>query len=307
VKGQAILSSNPRIPYRLAGDARRLPPFRGKSILVQLIVNMEHWRFDHPMPRGISTPPQGRFSVPDVPNFAWHEYGMRVGMQRLFDALGEGDLPVGATLNANVVDVFQPCAETALRLGWEFIGHGLYQQAVHTEPNEFAIIRQALDKLQKFAGTKIRGWLGPGLGESSMTPEYLRQYGIEYLLDWVVDDQPCWMTTAEGPLLSVPYSLELNDSTIYAIEKHATGEFANRVRRSLDALERETSSGPKVMTVALHPHLVGVPHRITELRQIIEMIRSHPMTTFVTPGEVADWFVELQPAQTTAASLNLAV
>lgn len=301
-----MFSSNPRIPYRLAGDAPVLPSFRGKGILVQLVVNMEHWRFDHPMPRGISTPPQGRYSVPDVPNFAWSEYGMRVGMQRIFDLFEAKDLPAAASLNANVIDIYPSAAEKSLALGWEFIGHGLYQQAVHTEPNELAIIQESLDKVSRFTGTKVKGWLGPGLGESTATPDNLKSCDVEYLLDWVLDDQPCWMATASGPLLSVPYTLELNDSTVYAVEKHATGEFANRVRRTLEVLSAETSHGPKVMTVALHPHLVGVPHRFTELVEMIEAIERHPMTEFVRPGEIADWYAALHPARQDAPLLTMA-
>ena len=307
LRGQAMFTSNPRIPYRLAGEAPVLPLYRGKRILVQLVVNMEHWRFDHPMPRGISTPPQGRHSVPDIPNFAWAEYGMRVGMQRIFDLFESKGLPAAASLNANVIDIYPACAEKTLKLGWEFVGHGLYQQAVHTEPDELSIIQQSLDKVRRFTGTKVKGWLGPGLGESVSTPENLKRCGIDYLLDWVVDDQPCWMTTAEGPLLSVPYTLELNDSTVYAVEKHATGEFLNRVCRTLEALEVEDSLGPKIMTVALHPHLVGVPHRMTELKDMIETLERHPLTEFVTPGQVAEWFTDLHPAKQTTPPLSMAV
>ncbi|TYC59808.1 hypothetical protein FMN50_08535 [Rhodobacterales bacterium] len=292
-----MFTSNPRIPYRLAGDAPELPLFEGKSILVQLVVNMEHWRFDHAMPRGISTPPQGRQSIPDVPNFAWAEYGMRAGMQRIFDLFADRDLPASASLNANVIDIYPSCAEKSLSLGWEFIGHGIYQQAVHTEPDERSVIKESLRRVSEFTGKPVKGWLGPGLGESSATPDNLKDCGVEYILDWVLDDQPCWMTTDFGPLLSVPYTLELNDSTVYAVEKHATGEFANRVRRTLAALEQETAKGPKVMTIALHPHLVAVPHRFTELVEMIDLVAQHPMVKCVTPGQVCDWFSALVPGE----------
>jgi allantoinase len=292
-----MLVSNPRIPYRLAGNKTRLPPFGDKRILVQLVVNMEHWRFDHPMPRGISTPPQGRHSVPDVPNFAWAEYGMRVGMQRIFELFESRGLPATASINANVIDIYPECAEKSLKLDWEFIGHGLYQQAVHTEEDERAVIAASLDRLQAFTGSRTRGWLGPGLGESAATPDHLRELGIDYLLDWVLDDQPCWMTTKHGPMLSMPYSLELNDSTIYAIERHATGEFANRLKRSLLAWDRIETIDTRVLTVALHPHLVGVPHRLTELAEMIDLLQAHSNVAFVRPAEIADWYTALVPAQ----------
>ncbi|MBB4124136.1 polysaccharide deacetylase family protein [Martelella radicis] len=288
-----MIASNPRIPYRLADDHDALPAFNDRRIVVQFVVNMEHWRFDHAMPRGISTPPQGRAAIPDIPNFAWAEYGMRVGMKRFFDLFRSTGLPASASLNANVIDVYPECAEQSVALGWEFIGHGLYQQAVHTEPNEAEIIERSLERLKAYTGVKTRGWLGPGLGESEKTPDILKGLGIEYLLDWVLDDRPCRMETKNGPLLSVPYTLELNDSTVYAVEKHRTGEFLNRVKRTLYAFEREEASGTVIMTIALHPHLMGVPHRITELVEMAEALMAHPDVTFAQPGEVASWFEAL--------------
>ncbi|TPW27376.1 hypothetical protein FJU08_20430 [Martelella alba] len=295
-----MIASNPRIPYSLSGTQPALPHYNGKRIVVQFVVNVEHWRFDHPMPRGISTPPQGRGSVPDIPNFAWAEYGMRVGMRRFFDLFEAMGLPAALSVNANVIDVYPDCAEKSLNLGWEFIGHGLYQQAVHTEPDEAAVIEKSLQRLQAFTGVKTRGWLGPGLGESLATPDILKRLGIEYLLDWVLDDRPCLMKTTEGPLLSVPYTLELNDSTVYAVEKQHTGEFANRVARTLKAFERETEAGTVIMTVALHPHLMGVPHRITELAEMAAMLAQHPDVTFAQPGQVSSWYEGL--AQTRQAA-----
>lgn len=288
-----MIASNPRIPYRLADDKDALPAYDGRRIVVQFVVNMEHWRFDHPMPRGISTPPQGRAAVPDIPNFAWAEYGMRVGMKRFFDLFEGMNIPASASLNANVIDVYPECAEKSLALGWEFIGHGLYQQAVHTEPDEADIIARSLDRLKAFTGVATRGWLGPGLGESVKTPDILKSLGIDYILDWVLDDRPCHMETTGGPLISVPYTLELNDSTVYAVEKHRTGEYLNRVKRTLAAFDREESAGTTIMTVALHPHLMGVPHRITELVEMAEVLAAHPDVTFAQPGDVASWFTGL--------------
>ena len=114
------------------------------------------------------------------------------------------------------------------------------------------------------------------------------------------------MTTAHGPLLSVPYSLELNDSPIYAIEKHATGEYANRVRRTLAAFDLAPRGGPWVMTISLHPHLMGVPHHFTELIEIIEMVQAHPETACVTPAEVADWFMAACPTGKASAGITAA-
>lgn len=282
-------ASNPRIPFRMSSAAPKLPLYKGKRILVHPVVNLEHWRFNQPMPRGISTPPQGLHSVPDVPNFAWAEYGLRVGMPRMFRAFAERGIAPGCSLNADVVEVYEPVARQALDAGWEFIGHGMYQKAVQTEPNEREIIEASIEKLTRFTGQKVQGWLGPGLGESFDTPDYLAAAGIEYILDWVLDDQPCWMTTKHGPIINMPYNLELNDSPIYAIQSQATGEFLARLRATLDCFDGEVEDGPKVLSIGLHPHLMAVPHRFGEFVAMLDLLQAHPDVAFVQARELLDW------------------
>lgn len=298
--------SNPRIPYRMADEATPLPAFGGGKILVQLVVNCEHWRFDHPMPRGISTPPQGLKSVPDVPNFAWAEYGMRVGMPRMIRAISERGLTASCSINANVVDVYRSCAERMLGHGWEFIGHGLHQKAVQTEGDEYATIAAALEKIEQFSGTPVLGWLGPGLGESYDTPDYLSRLGIKYLLDWVLDDQPCWMRALDAPLVSVPYNLELNDSVLYAMGNCPTGTFYDRLKRTLATFSQEVACGPKVLSLGLHPHLMGVPHRIGEFGDMLDLLMGHPDVVFVQPRQTYDWFVKAVPTANDIESMAVA-
>lgn len=287
--------SNPRIPFRMRTEAPRLPAFQGKTILVQLVMNLEHWRFDHGMPRGISTSPHGKVSIPDVPNFAWAEYGMRVGLPRMFDAIEKRGLTASCSMNANVVEVYESCAQKVRDLGWEFIGHGMYQQSVNSEPDEFAVIRDSLQKLSDFAGTKIRGWLGPGLSESADTPDYLSQLGIEYLLDWVLDDHPCWVNSEPKPLISVPYNLELNDSVLYAMWNLPTGAFLSRLTQTLETFDAEPETAPKVLSLGLHPHLMGVPHRAGEFNAMLDLLTAHPDVVFVQPHQTMDWFAEAVP------------
>ncbi|OWU84711.1 hypothetical protein ATO6_10225 [Oceanicola sp. 22II-s10i] len=288
--------SNPRIPFRASTDAPALPLFEGKRILVHLVVNLEHWRFDHPMPRGISTPPQGQKSVPDVPNFAWAEYGLRVGMPRMFKAIESRGLTAGCSINADVVEVYESIATRVRDLGWEFIGHGMYQKAVQTEDDERAVIAAALDKLSKFSGEQVLGWLGPGLGESYDTPDYLSELGIRYILDWVLDDQPCWMDTRNGPMINMPYNLELNDSPLYVIANFATGEFAKRLKKTLECFDAEPETGPKVLSLGLHPHLMGVPHRFGEFCDMLDLLMSHDDVAFVQGRQLIDWFENAVPA-----------
>ena len=289
--------ANPRIPYRLSSQRRPLAPLNGKPILVHLVVNVEHWQFDQPMPRTIITPPHGRETVPDVPNFSWADYGMRAGLPRILKLFRELGLPASASFNAGVVDAYPAAAEAMLEAGWEFIGHGIHQKAMnHAEGGEEALIRDAIEKIARFTGTRPRGWLSPGLRETVDTPELLRANGIDYVCDWCVDDLPSWMETRHGPLMAMPYNLEINDSIIYAVERHATGEMATRLARTLRLFEAEAADNTRILAIGLHPHLIAVPHRFHELVEIVEALRASDKVAFVTGSQICDWYAGEEPA-----------
>ncbi len=267
------------------------------SIMVHVVVNVEHWCFDQAMPRTLLTPPHGRQSVPDIPNFSWVEYGMRCGLPRMIEALRSRGIPASTSFNASVIDAYPQAAEALLDAGWEFIGHGMHQRGMQDEQNEAQVIAGALDKIQAFTGTRPRGWLSPGLRETSETPELLKQAGIDHVFDWVLDDLPNWMSTRQGPLLSVPYNLELNDSVIYAVEKHASAEFFERLATTLALFEREAQAQPRVLALGLHPHLMGVPHRFAYFERMLDLLQSSPRVCFMTGTQIADWYVEQVPAE----------
>ena len=289
--------ANPRIPYRLSSARPTLPPLNDKTILVHLVVNVEHWVFENAMPRTIVTPPHGRETVPDVPNFSWADYGMRAGMPRILDLLD--GLPASTSFNAGVIDAYPQAAEAMLKAGWEFIGHGMHQKATnHVEGGEAALIGACKDKIESFTGQKMRGWLSPGLRETVDTPDMLKANGLDYVCDWVVDDLPSWMTTKHGPLVAMPYNLDVNDSIIYAIERHATGEMLSRVRHTLACFENETADNVRVLAIGLHPHLIGVPHRIHELRGMLDLLRASSRVAFVDGSTICDWFTAHQPPET---------
>ncbi len=289
--------ANPRIPYRMAHEQPRLPPMQGRRILVHLVVNVEHWQFEHAMPRTIITPPHGRETVPDVPNFSWADYGMRAGMTRLLDVIAGRYLPASTSFNAGVIDAY-PQAACAMRdAGWEFIGHGMHQRATnHVEGGEEALVKACLDKIDRFTGRKTRGWLSPGLRETVDTPDILKACGLDYVCDWVVDDVPNWMHTKNGPLLAMPYNVEINDSIIYAIERHATGEMFRRLELTLEQFTSECRDTVRVLALGLHPHLIGVPHRIHELQKMITLLATHPQVLFTTGSAIYDWYQDAQPA-----------
>ena len=284
--------SNPRIPYEMSNRRKKLAPPDGKPLMVHVVLNVEHWRFDQPMPRKIIPGPHGFDSVPDIPNFSWAEYGMRAGMPRILGLLAERGLPASTALNAGVIDAHPAAAEAMLDAGWEFIGHGFHQRALDAEADEAALVTQALDKVSGFTGTAPRGWLGPGLRESAETPDILKAAGIDYVCDWVVDDLPCWMTTKHGPLIAMPYNLEINDSVLYAVEKHSSPEMYERLEATLATFDGELPSQPRVLALGLHPHLIGVPHRIGYLAAMLDLLMARDDVVFMTGSQIADWFVE---------------
>lgn len=288
--------SNPRVPYRFSDAGPKLVPHTDGPIMVHLVVNVENWSFDAAMPRTIITPPHGKETIPDVPNFAWVDYGMRAGLPRMIEAIRERGLPASTSINASVIDAYPGAAEAMLQAGWEFIGHGLHQKSVQHAGKEEDVVEQALDKLRRFSGQPVAGWLSPGLRETERSLEVFKSSGVRYVFDWCMDDLPNWMRTDHGPILSMPYNLELNDSVIYAVEKHATGQFLDRTRRTLKLFERESERRPRVLAVGLHPHLMGVPHRFSEFEDMLDSLLASTRTTFVKPAQIADWFEAQVPA-----------
>lgn len=288
--------SNPRIPYQMASQRPQLPPPDGKPLMVHLVVNVENWLFDNAMPRKILTAPHGLEQIPDIPNYSWAEYGMRCGMPRLLDCFAERGLPASVSLNAGVIETYPTVAAAMRDAGWEFIGHGVHQKSIQGEADEAALIAQSLSMIEAFTGQRPGGWLGPGLKETMDTPDILKAQGVEYVFDWVLDDLPCWMTTAYGPLLSMPYTLEINDSVIYAVEKHASPEMHRRLVDTLEIFDRETKTQPRVLTLGLHPHLIGVPHRMVYLEKMLDLLQDRGDTVFMTGRSIADWFEGACPA-----------
>ena len=287
--------ANPRIPYVFSNDGPALKPADGKPILVHLVINVEHWQFEAGMPRTIITPPHGKETIPDVPNFSWADYGMRAGLPRMIEAIASRGLPASTSFNAGVIQAYPRAAQAMHEAGWEFIGHGVHQKALNHADGEESLIVTALDMIQSFTGTRPRGWLSPGLRESFDTPEILKRQGVDYVCDWVVDDVPRWMSTREGPLLSVPYNVEINDSIIYAIEKHSSPEMLLRLENTLRLFEREAPKHPRVLAIGLHLHLIGVPHRFEYLERMLDVLMKSPQVTFMTGSQIADWYTAQVP------------
>jgi allantoinase len=283
--------SNPRVPFQLSSERTRFAPPGGKPLICHIVVNIEYWPFDRPMPRQIFTPPHGIAPKPDVPNFSWAEYGMRCGFPRIVETLDRLGVPASTTINASVLDTYPSLADAICKAGWEFMGHGYFQRTLQQEPDERKVIQDTVERISRRTGKRVRGWLGPGLHETDNTPELLKEVGVDYVCDWALDDLPCWMTTAKGPLIAMPYAIELNDTVMYAIEKQGSDEIVRRVNDTVATFEHELPRNPRVLTIALHPYAIGVPHRMPYLARAIETLKARDDTVFMTGSEIADWFV----------------
>jgi peptidoglycan/xylan/chitin deacetylase (PgdA/CDA1 family) len=266
----------------------RLP--KGARIAVWTIMNIEEWNPEKPMPRQHLPTPQGVSVSPDVPNWAWHDYGMRIGFWRMFEALAKRKIRCTTAINAHVCVSYPPVAQAMHDAGWEFMGHGVVQGAMHLLPDQRAAIRESMQLIQKFTGKKPKGWLGPGLTETWETLDVLAAEGIEYVSDWVNDDQPYEIRTTAGPLVSVPYTLELNDIPVMVVQHHQSDYWLLRCKDQFDRLYAEGARNPRVMAIAVHPYNSGVPHRIKYFEAVYDYIRKHKGVWMTTGEEIYEWF-----------------
>ena len=208
-----------RLPYSAIVDRAPLKLPRGVRLVVWPIVNVEVWDIGRAMPRQALPPPTGVTLRPDLPHWAWHEYGMRVGFWRLKAALDRLKITPTLSVNARVCLDYPRVAQAARDAGWEFMGHSYDQRPIHFEPNQRAMIRRAVKVIKAYTGKQPVGWLGPGFTETLDTPDLLAEAGIKYVADWPVDDEPCELKTQHGTLLSLPYSIELNDIAMMAVQQ----------------------------------------------------------------------------------------
>jgi peptidoglycan/xylan/chitin deacetylase (PgdA/CDA1 family) len=273
------ITERPRL--RLPGDAR---------VAVWTIVNVENWLPTSPMPRAVLPPPMGQPLLPDIPNWAWHEYGMRVGFWRFLEVLGKRGLKASFAVNGSACEVYRSACRAANDAGWDFIGHGFVQRPMHKVDDQAAAIQETIDAIRDLTGKPPRGWESPGLTETVETLDLLAAAGIEYVCDWCLDDQPVALSTSAGPIVSVPYTVEINDVVMTAVQGHRSDEIFLRGRDQFDRLYAEGAEHPRVMAISIHPYLTGVPHRIGYLEQLYDYILGHEHAVMWTGSEILDWF-----------------
>jgi len=270
-----------RQPLKLPGGAR---------VAVWTIVNVENWRAEAAMPRTVLPPPQGQPLLPDLPNWAWHEYGMRVGFWRFVEALGSRGLKATYALNGSTCSLYPEACAAAREAGWDFMGHGFVQMPMHKLADQKTAIADTVKAIADFTGKPPRGWESPGLTETDETIDLLAEAGIEYVADWVLDEQPIPIKTRAGTIISVPYTVEVNDVVMSAVQQQPSDEIWRRGRDQFDRLYQDGASAPRVMAIAIHPYLTGVPHRIKYLEALYDYILGHEGVVMWTGAEILDWY-----------------
>jgi allantoinase len=272
-----------RAPLALPGGAR---------MVVWTIVNVEEWDIDRPMPRTVLTPPAGGSPRPDIPNWAWHEYGNRVGFWRMLQVLDELKVRAVLAINGTAIRRYEPIVRAALEREWEFMGHGYTQRNMQAVENEAEDIRRTTEAIKSFTGRAPRGWLGPGLTETWSTPDILAEQGYEYVCDWVLDDQPVWLKTRSRPLVSVPYTQECNDVAMMLIQHHKASEYLDRALDQFEQLYADSKDSARVMALVVHPYIMGAPHRLKYYRKALEHIRRQSDVLIWTGEQILDWYLK---------------
>jgi allantoinase len=270
-----------RPPLKLPNRAR---------IVVWTIVNLEFWSISRPMARQVLPAPTGEVFVPDVPNWSWHEYGMRAGFWRQFKALTDRKISVTLALNANVCNSYPRVASAALEAGFEFMGHGFVQGPMHKLADQADAIKRSVETIAKFTGKPPRSWESPGLTETEETLDLLRLNGIEYVADWVIDDLPQDIVTPHGTITTIPYSVETNDIVIHALQHLPSDQFLKRCTDQFDRLYLEGAGNARVMAISIHPYITGVPHRIKYVEELLDYVIGHDGVALMTASEIGDWY-----------------
>jgi peptidoglycan/xylan/chitin deacetylase (PgdA/CDA1 family) len=263
----------------------------GKRLAFYVALNIEHFAFN----TGIGMDPHHRGGAQHTRNYAWRDYGNRIGNWRLFEILDELKLPASILLNSEVCHHYPEIIEKIKARGDDVLGHGRTNAEVQRpmwEADEASAIKQCTDVIAQHVGVPPTGWMGPGALESNVTPDLLKEAGYTHLLDWPVDDQPIWMQTRAGPLLSVPYPMELNDAGGQVWRDHSAREFADMIVDQFEEMLEQSDKAPLVFALALHGFIVGQPFRLRPLRQAIRHCVGHKgrdRVWFTRAGEIAKY------------------
>lgn len=272
------LSARPRLEWP---DGRRLA--------VYVAPNIEVYEYlPQPSPH---RDPWPRMPHPDIHGYGTRDYGNRVGVWRLFDVMDRHDIIGTTSLNLALCDHYPQVFAACEQRGWDYMGHGMFNTRYHyglSEERERAEIAACVETFRRHTGRQLPGWLGPALTFTANTPELVAELGISYYGDWLHDDQPTRIATRHGQLVTLPYSMEVND-TVLMRQGHEAPEFCEVVKRAFDTLRAEQGM---VLGIAVHPYVSGQPHWIAKLDEALAYVTGHDDVWLTTGSEIARWYGE---------------
>lgn len=265
----------------------------GARIAFWVAPNIEFYELDPP--RNATRTDQTRPS-PDVQFYAHRDYGNRSGVWRMMDVLDRHSIRASVSLNVAVCEHHPEIIEACVSRDWELFSHGVYNtryQYGMDESQQREIIEDSIETIRKYSGQKLAGWLSPALSNTEQTFDLLAEYGILYTCDLFHDDQPQPVKVQSGRLISMPYSLEMNDIVVYhQINSSPARQYTEVIKRQFDQLYEEGAENGTVMCIPLHPFLVGQPHRLAAFEEAIAYIAGHDGVWFATGREIAMWYYE---------------
>ncbi|MFN0164106.1 MAG: hypothetical protein ACKVQQ_22960 [Burkholderiales bacterium] len=274
----------------------------GKRMAVIFTINCEYWDLlkDSTKPYYAGGPPTIPDPLPgnvaDYPNFTWREYGLRVGCWRMFDVFEGHGVPLSVTINAKTALERSEIVEHVKARGWEIVAHNYEQgellpQYMFDPEGEKRIIAETLKVYERAVGRKAPGWLSSSLRSTPNTPDILAEAGLKFLCDYMNDDQPYLIHTAHGPLVNVPYSVEINDFTFFHRRAMTSEDALLMLKAQFNELYAESAATGKMMNIGLHPHVSGHPHRMRFFRDLLGYMKQFDDVWWATREEVADWYL----------------
>ncbi len=268
---------------------------KGARVAVCAVVNLEY--FEMAPPAGAYSPPGLRPGpFPDVATFSRRDYGSRVGVFRVLEALERHGIPAVVAVDAKTAEHYSELVHLCQRPGWEIIAHGISVNRLITskmnEAEERDYIRSAIGAVAQCTGARPQGWLGPEYGESSRTPALLAAEGIRYVMDWPNDEQPYSMNVPTGTMVSLPLMLELDDVYAHWQRRVPIQRWGRMVREAFDTLYEDGADNGRLLGLNLHPWLIGQPYRIAELEAVLSHIDTQPLVWKATGTAIVEWYLQ---------------
>jgi allantoinase len=268
----------------------RLELPNGARVAFWVGLNIEHFLLDKP---STSITPVTASLVPDPLNYGWRDYGPRVGVWRVMDVLDRVGMRASVLLNSDVCQYYPEIVEEGNQRKWVWLAHGKNNSTLQSNMSpeeERSYLADVVGTIKQSTGQQPRGWLGPALSETFETPNILAELGVNYTCDWCNDDQPYPMQVRQGRMISLPYSIEVNDIPVALDRGLPAEQLTQMIKDQFDQLYADAERGGRIMAVALHPFIIGQPFRAKYLEQALSYVAGHDKVWIATSDEIADWY-----------------